>query len=59
MTAQTVSGHAPTDHTPHDADDPRWKQAGRAAWGLGKRIGGKPAEAVAAELQARTAEQLF
>ncbi|WP_295698775.1 AarF/ABC1/UbiB kinase family protein [Lapillicoccus sp.] len=33
--------------------------AGRAAWGLGKRIGGKPAEMVAAELQARTAEQLF
>jgi predicted unusual protein kinase regulating ubiquinone biosynthesis (AarF/ABC1/UbiB family) len=33
--------------------------AGRGAWGLGKRIGGKPAEAVAAELQARTAEQLF
>ena len=33
--------------------------AGRSAWGLGKRIGGKPAEAVAAELQARTAEQMF
>ncbi len=33
--------------------------AGRAAWGLGKRIGGKPAEAVSAELQARTAEQMF
>jgi predicted unusual protein kinase regulating ubiquinone biosynthesis (AarF/ABC1/UbiB family) len=33
--------------------------AGRGAVGLGKRIGGKPAEAVAAELQARTAEQLF
>ncbi len=33
--------------------------AGRATIGLGKRIGGKPAEAVAAELQARTAEQLF
>lgn len=31
----------------------------RAAWGAGKRLGGKPAEAVAAELQARTAEQLF
>jgi predicted unusual protein kinase regulating ubiquinone biosynthesis (AarF/ABC1/UbiB family) len=27
--------------------------------GFGKRVGGKPAEAVAAELQARTAEQLF
>ena len=27
--------------------------------GLGKRVGGKPAEIVAAELQARTAEQLF
>jgi predicted unusual protein kinase regulating ubiquinone biosynthesis (AarF/ABC1/UbiB family) len=33
--------------------------AGRTAIGLGKRVGGKPAEAVAAELQARTAEQLF
>lgn len=33
--------------------------AGRAAWGLGKRIGGKPAEAVSAEVQARTAEQMF
>src|SRR4051794_40852098 len=33
--------------------------AGRAAWGLGKRLGGRPAEAVAAEMQARTAEQLF
>lgn len=33
--------------------------AGRQAWGLGKRIGGKPAEAVTAELQARTAEQVF
>ncbi|HEV7173400.1 AarF/ABC1/UbiB kinase family protein [Pedococcus sp.] len=33
--------------------------AGRTALGFGKRVGGKPAEAVAAELQARTAEQLF
>ena len=33
--------------------------AGRAAVGFGKRIGGAPAEAVAAELQARTAEQVF
>ncbi|MCH0541323.1 AarF/ABC1/UbiB kinase family protein [Streptomyces sp. MUM 203J] len=33
--------------------------AGRATWGLGKRIGGKPAEIVARELQQRTAEQLF
>jgi predicted unusual protein kinase regulating ubiquinone biosynthesis (AarF/ABC1/UbiB family) len=33
--------------------------AGRATWGLGRRLGGAPAEAVAAELQARTAEQLF
>ena len=33
--------------------------AGRAALGVGKRIGGAPAEAVAAELQARTAEQIF
>ena len=33
--------------------------AGRTALGLGKRLGGKPAEAVAAEMQARTAAQLF
>ena len=33
--------------------------AGRTAVGFGKRVGGKPAEAVAAELQARTADQLF
>ncbi len=33
--------------------------AGRATVGLGKRIGGRPAELVASELQARTAEQLF
>ena len=33
--------------------------AGRTALGFGKRIGGKPAELVAAELQARTAQQLF
>jgi predicted unusual protein kinase regulating ubiquinone biosynthesis (AarF/ABC1/UbiB family) len=33
--------------------------AGRTALGIGKRVGGRPAELVAAELQARTAEQLF
>jgi predicted unusual protein kinase regulating ubiquinone biosynthesis (AarF/ABC1/UbiB family) len=33
--------------------------AGRATLGLGKRLGGRPAELVAAELSARTAEQLF
>ncbi len=33
--------------------------AGRATLGLGKRLGGRPAELVTAELQARTAEQLF
>jgi predicted unusual protein kinase regulating ubiquinone biosynthesis (AarF/ABC1/UbiB family) len=33
--------------------------AGRATLGLGKRLGGRPAEIVAAEVQARTAEQLF
>ncbi len=33
--------------------------AGRTAIGLGKRVGGRPAEVVAAEVQARTAEQLF
>ena len=33
--------------------------AGRGALGLGKRIGGRPAELVALELQAKTAEQLF
>src|ERR1700741_4715207 len=33
--------------------------AGRSAIGIGKRMGGKPAEAVMTELQTRTAEQLF
>jgi predicted unusual protein kinase regulating ubiquinone biosynthesis (AarF/ABC1/UbiB family) len=33
--------------------------AGRATLGLGKRIGGRPAELVASELQQRTAEQIF
>ncbi|MCF3102797.1 AarF/ABC1/UbiB kinase family protein [Streptomyces roseoverticillatus] len=33
--------------------------AGRTALGLGKRIGGRPAELIATELQQRTAEQLF
>jgi predicted unusual protein kinase regulating ubiquinone biosynthesis (AarF/ABC1/UbiB family) len=33
--------------------------AGRAALGLGKRIGGRPAELVAQEIQQRTAEQIF
>ena len=33
--------------------------AGRSAVGLGRRLGGRPAELVTAELQQRTAEQLF
>jgi len=33
--------------------------AGRQAVGLGKRIGGKPAEAVMSDIQQRTAEQVF
>src|SRR4051812_24146967 len=33
--------------------------AGRATLGLGKRLGGRPADEVAIELQQRTAEQLF
>jgi predicted unusual protein kinase regulating ubiquinone biosynthesis (AarF/ABC1/UbiB family) len=33
--------------------------AGRSAIGLGKRLGGAPAEAVMSDLQQRTAEQLF
>ncbi len=33
--------------------------AGRATLGLGKRIGGRPPEVVASELQQRTADQLF
>jgi predicted unusual protein kinase regulating ubiquinone biosynthesis (AarF/ABC1/UbiB family) len=33
--------------------------AGRATVGLGKRLGGRPAEAVSAEVQQRTAEQIF
>jgi predicted unusual protein kinase regulating ubiquinone biosynthesis (AarF/ABC1/UbiB family) len=33
--------------------------AGRTALGLGKRLGGRPAELVAQEIQERTAEQIF
>jgi predicted unusual protein kinase regulating ubiquinone biosynthesis (AarF/ABC1/UbiB family) len=33
--------------------------AGRTAWGMGRRLGGAPADAVMTEVQARTAEQLF
>jgi predicted unusual protein kinase regulating ubiquinone biosynthesis (AarF/ABC1/UbiB family) len=33
--------------------------AGRTVLGLGKRVGGRPAEAVAREIQQRTAEQIF
>jgi predicted unusual protein kinase regulating ubiquinone biosynthesis (AarF/ABC1/UbiB family) len=33
--------------------------AGRAAWGIGRRVGGRPAEVVAAEIQSRTAAQIF
>ncbi len=33
--------------------------AGRQAMGLGKRLGGRPADAVLSEVQQRTAEQLF
>jgi predicted unusual protein kinase regulating ubiquinone biosynthesis (AarF/ABC1/UbiB family) len=33
--------------------------AGRTALGLGKRLGGRPAEVVAQEIQQRTAEQIF
>jgi predicted unusual protein kinase regulating ubiquinone biosynthesis (AarF/ABC1/UbiB family) len=33
--------------------------AGRTALGLGKRVGGRPAEIVAQEIQQRTAEQIF
>src|SRR4051794_32521044 len=33
--------------------------AGRNALGFGKRLGGRPAEAIASEIQQRTAEQLF
>src|SRR5260370_9146519 len=33
--------------------------AGRTVLGLGKRVGGKPAEIVAHEIQQRTADQIF
>ena len=33
--------------------------AGRTAAGLGKRVGGRPAEMVPAEIQQRTAEKVF
>src|SRR5438270_1389411 len=61
-----------TGHNGGVSDIPRWAfsrgaklaslplgVAGRATLGLGKRIGGRPAEIVASELQARTADQLF
>src|SRR3954466_6258952 len=60
------------DHTVSVSDIPKWAisrsvklaslplgVAGRATIGLGKRIGGRPAEIVTTELQQRTAEQLF
>src|SRR4051795_5945760 len=65
----------PSDRIAHNvqvSDIPKWAisrsaklaslplgVAGRATIGLGKRIGGRPAEIVASELQQRTAEQLF
>lgn len=33
--------------------------AGRTAWGVGKRLGGRPAELVLSEVQQRTADQVF
>lgn len=70
VTCRAVEG--PDPHTESVSDIPRRAVtrsaklaglplgvAGRATLGLGKRIGGRPAEVVAAELQARTAEQLF
>src|SRR5690348_16926950 len=33
--------------------------AGRTALGLGKRVGGRPAEIIAQEIQQRTADQIF
>src|SRR3954452_9676616 len=66
-----MSGRAPGDNE-GVSDIPRWAiargaklatlplgVAGRATVGLGKRIGGRPAELVALELQQRTAEQIF
>src|SRR3954465_7257006 len=60
------------DHNVSVSDIPKWAisrsvklaslppgVAGRATTGLGKRIGGRPAEIVTTELQQRTAEQLF
>jgi predicted unusual protein kinase regulating ubiquinone biosynthesis (AarF/ABC1/UbiB family) len=68
----SVPGRPPTPHNGAVSDIPRWAiargaklaslplgVAGRATVGLGKRIGGRPAELVASELQARPAEQLF
>src|SRR3978361_994644 len=62
----------PRDHTGAMSDIPRRAVvrsarlatlplgiAGRATLGIGKRLGGKPAELVATELQARTAAQMF
>ena len=67
------TGGTPTDGQNDEVTEiPRWAiartaklaslplgVAGRATVGLGKRLGGRPAEVVATELQQRTAEQIF
>jgi predicted unusual protein kinase regulating ubiquinone biosynthesis (AarF/ABC1/UbiB family) len=67
-----MPGHAPQAQADHVTDIPQRRVArtarlaslplgvaGRATMGLGKRLAGHSAEAVAAELQQKTAEQLF
>ena len=66
MTDNEKVNDAPRDDVPRNSVQRTAKLAGlplgfagRTALGIGKRIGGKSAELVAAEIQQRTAEQLF
>src|SRR3954453_3112574 len=57
--ADRERGAAAWAPSPPPLPSPPLGAAGGAPRGLGKRLSGRPAEAVAAELQQRTAEQLF
>src|SRR5450631_2402875 len=72
VSSSTFRGHGPARDNDRVSEIPRKAAmrtvklaslplglAGRTAWGLGRRVGGKPAALVAAEMQARTADQLF
>ena len=72
MSTACVAAAGRMTHNELMSDLPRWAVtrtaklatlpvglAGRTALGLGKRLGGRPAEIVANEIQQRTAEQVF